>query len=212
MAAEATKHDVSGTVFDTDAVEIARSYAQAFLNLIEESGRGESVLQELEELVSDVWDANPEFAAMIGGGFLQEERREELLRKVLDGRADELVARFVRVVNRRDRLSLLPQIAQQARQLWDRQRQVIEVEVRSAVPLDDAQQLAILDRLRSQMPGRNPRLSTSVDPNILGGLILQIGDQMLDASLRTRLQKVREQIVSGQNREIRARRDELTQG
>lgn len=212
MSAEAETPDVGGTVFDTHAVEIARSYAQAFLNLVEEGQRGEPLLAELEELIADVWHAEPEFATLLAGASLRAERREELLGEILDGRADELLGRFVRVVNRRGRLELLPQIAREARVYWDRRHRIVEVEVTSAVPLDEAHKAAILERLGVAMPGRTARLSTKIDPDILGGLVLQIGDRMLDASVRTRLRKVRDQMLMGRQREIKGRRDELASG
>jgi len=211
MSPEAQAPDVAGTVFEEGAAEVAQSYAQAFLNLVNEGGDGEARLAELEEFVADVWEGQPEFASFLAGGFLQRERRDEVLGEILNGRADELLIRFLRVVNRRDRLALLPQIAREARVLSDRQSQVVEVSVRSAVELDEGQRAAVLGRLESMLPGRKPRLVATVDPSILGGLVLQVGDQLFDASVRTRLRQVHEQMISARQREIRAGRDRLAE-
>lgn len=212
MTAEPQSPDVGGTVFETGAVEIARSYAHALLNLIEESAKGEESLAELDEFVAEIWHRQPDFATLLGGGFLHQDRRDQLIGEMLEGRADDLLIRFLRVVNRRDRLSLLPQIVGEARKLWDRRHQVVEVSVRSAVELDDAQREAILKRLKSLRPDQTARLTTHVDPSILGGLVIQVGDQMFDDSVRIKLHKVRQQMLAARFREIKGRRDELAQG
>ena len=94
--------------------------------------------------------------------------------------------RFLRVLNRHGRLGLLRPIVAEARTIWDRRNRRIPVSVRSAVPLDDDQIQALRDRLQGLVAG-TPILSVSTDPSLIGGLVVQVGDQLYDASVKSRL-------------------------
>lgn len=201
--------DVAGTVFEHGAQEIARSYAQALMGLLADPGRSGPALDELEELVADVWAGQPEFAALLSGSLAHADRRDEMLVAAFDGRLDPLLLRFLRVVNRRGRLGLLPLIVREARALDDRRHHRVAVTVRSAVPLDEDQVEAVRGRLRELLPGRSPTLSFEVDPELIGGLVLQVGDRVYDASVRAGLKEFHDRLLASRYREIKARRDQL---
>jgi len=100
------------------------------------------------------------------------------------------VVRFLRVLNRHGRLGLLATVTRQARATLDRRNNRKPVTVRSAVSLDEGQQSALRDRLASMLQA-TPVITLEVDPSLIGGLVVQVGDEVYDASVRNRLQQLR---------------------
>ncbi|HEV3120667.1 MAG TPA: F0F1 ATP synthase subunit delta, partial [Isosphaeraceae bacterium] len=81
--------------------------------------------------------------------------------------------------------------------------------VRSASPLDDAQQAALRERL-AQLTGATPILHVELDRSLIAGLVVQIGDHVYDASVRNRLQQLRRRLMEGKTHEIQSRRDHFS--
>lgn len=202
--------DVAGTVFEEGAAEIARSYALALLNVTDDRGESEAVLGELDELVEDVWRGQNEFAFLLGGGIVDPERRDRVLTEVFEGRAHPTVVQFLRVLGRRDRLELVPLVARIARSIWDERNNRVPVTVRSAVPLDDGQREQLRGRLEGLTGGATPILSEEVDASLIGGLVVRVGDQVYDASIRRRLEQIREDLMRRRTGELRRREDLVT--
>jgi len=195
--------DLTGTVFEEGAAELARSYAQAFVQVLQDQDGGQALLDELDELVEDVWNGQPEFAALLSEGISDPARREAVLGRVFEGRTNPLVLNVLKVLSRRNRLALVPLIAKTARALWDRLHYRIPVTVLSARPLEEDQRGRLLERLLKLIPGYTPVLREQVDPSLIGGLIVQIGDQRYDASVKHRLEKVRETLRAERFRHLR---------
>ncbi|QDV37041.1 ATP synthase F1 subunit delta [Tautonia plasticadhaerens] len=202
--------DVTGTALEEGADEIARTYAVALLNSAESQGETDAVLDELDELSADVFRDQPEFARLLSFGISDPERRDQLLTSAFEGRALPTVLRFLRVLNRRNRLRLIPAIAVTARAIWDRRNNRVPVAVKTAVPLDDSQRESLKHRLLALTGGATPMLSEEVEPEILGGLVVQVGDQLFDASIRGRLRRIRAELTRGRAGEIRRRTDLVT--
>jgi F-type H+-transporting ATPase subunit delta len=201
---ENARRAVPATVFDDEAAAGARAYAEAFLNAAEKDGQAEAALAELEEALADIFLDHPRFAELLVAGGLPEDQRDHLLTQIFEGRALPVVARFVRVLSRHGRLGLLGTIAQQARAMWDRRQNRRHVVVRSAAPLDEAQRDALRDRL-GRMLAAEPVVRYEVDPTLLGGLVVQAGDEVYDASVRAQLERMRREIVRGRVHEVRDR-------
>ena len=199
--------DVAGTVFEEGAEEVARSYAIALLNVIEPTGEADLVLDELDEFVTDIFRDQPTFANLLAEGIADHSRRDQLLVSAFEGRAHPTVLRFLRVLNRRDRFGIVPLVARIARNLWDRKNNRVPVTVRSAVPLDANQRAMLQDRLVSLAGGATPMLTEEVEPELLGGLVVQVGDQLYDASIRTRLRRIHEVLLRSRAGELRSRQD-----
>jgi F-type H+-transporting ATPase subunit delta len=201
QAAEAA---IPGTVMDDEAAAGARSYAEALLNVAEKDGQADAVLGEIEEILDDVFRAHPEFAGLLAGPSLGHEEKDRVLVQLFEGRALPTVVRFLRVLNRHGRLGLLPMVAAQARALLDRRRNRRPVTVASAVPLDEGQQAALAAKLAAML-GAEPVVRYLVDPALLGGLVVQVGDEVYDASVRAQLERLRREVVRGKVHEVRGR-------
>lgn len=199
----------SGTVLEDTSPEVVRVYADALLNAATKQEAVEGVLEELDSIVSDVLQAHPQFARLLSSPALSEQDRDRVLVDTFEGRASPIVTRFLRVLNHHGRLDLLAAIARQARTTWERKQNRQRVTVRSAVPLDQAQQEALLGRL-AQLTGASPIMHLEIDPGLIGGLVVQVGDDVYDASVRNRLEQLRRSLIEGKTHEIQSRRDHFS--
>ncbi len=182
---------IAGTVFDEAASEVARNYADALLAAAgEEAG---AVVDELDE-IADVVRGQPRFAELMESPMLGSADRDRVLVELFGGKAHPMAVNLLRVLNRNGRLGVLPTVAARARAAWDRKQGRRPVTVRSAVPLDDAQRAALAGRL-SSLIGATPVLTLEVDPSLIAGLVVQVGDDVYDASVRTRLRRLRDRLI-----------------
>jgi F-type H+-transporting ATPase subunit delta len=199
MTSESTKAKLSdaskhATVFDDKAEAGARAYAEAFLNLVARDGEADAALDELQQIVTDVFKAHPQFEQVATSPTVPVESRDRMLVALFEGRALPTVTKFLRVLNRHGRLSLLRQVAQSAQELWNIRQNRRTVLVTSAAPLDDSQQQRLRERLQG-LVGATPVIELSTDPDLLGGMIVQVGDVVYDSSLRTQLARMRRRLV-----------------
>ena len=169
-----------------------RRYALAAMDIARSSGTFDSWSEALDGLGS--LTQNPEFVAALQADGMTDERFTEIVRQVVPGISDVQLNLF-RLLRRKGRLALGVSIASYFAELLDQERGIIRARVRTAVALDDAQREAIRGRLAGQT-GRTVELEAEVDPSIIGGAILQVGDQLIDGSTRRRLQRLRQELVA----------------
>jgi F-type H+-transporting ATPase subunit delta len=184
---------VAGTVFDEASAELARPYATALLDAA--GADAEAVLDELEEIVADILNAQPKFAELLASPTVPMSDKDRVLVEVFEGRALPIVSNFLRVLNRHGRLGVLAAITAQARAEWDRKQGRRRVTVRSAVPLDEDQTAALQGRLSSLIGGATAQVKLEVDPSLIAGLVVQVGDDVYDASVRTSLKRLRDRLL-----------------
>ncbi len=195
------------TVFDDVAPELTRNYAEALLGA--SGDEADAVMDELEEFRSDVLLDQPRFAAILASPSVAVAAKDRILTEAFEGKASPTVFRFLRVLNRHGRLAILPAIIEQARATLDRRRNRRPVTVRSAVPLDEGQQASLRDRLASMIHA-TPVITLEVDPSLIGGLVVQVGDDVYDASVRNRLERLRRRLIERKTHEIQSRRDHFS--
>jgi F-type H+-transporting ATPase subunit delta len=192
-----------------ESAELARRYAEALLGAAEREGIVDAVLDELAELERDVLKAHPRFAQILASRRVATAQKDRILVDLLEGRASGLVLRFLRVLNRHERLGSIRAVARQARAIWDKRNKRVPIQVRSAFPLDENQLQALRDRL-SRLTGATPVLQVSTDPNLIAGLVVQVGDIRYDASAKSRLAQLRQRLIEGKTHEIQSRRDQFS--
>jgi F-type H+-transporting ATPase subunit delta len=195
------------TVFDDVAPELTRNYAEALLNA--SGDEVNAVVEQLEEIETDVLTAQPRFASILASPSVSIVDKDRVLVDTFEGPALPTVVQFLRVLNRHGRLGLLSSVIKQARATLDRRQNRKPVTVRSAVPLDDGQKAEIAARLAS-MVNATPVITLEVDPSLIGGLVVQVGDDVYDASVRTRLEQLRGRLIERKTHEIQSRRDHFS--
>jgi F-type H+-transporting ATPase subunit delta len=182
------------TVMDDEARHVARVYAEALYQAAEARAEAEAVLGELDELVNGVFRQDPGAELFFASAAVSRERKAEALGKAFEHKASETFVHFLQVLNHHDRLDMLRAIAGAYRGLHDRKARRITVHVHSAVPLTDSERSRIQADVRA-VGQLEPILEETVDPELLGGLVVRIRDWVYDTSLRTQLQAIRNQLI-----------------
>lgn len=202
--------DVTGTVLEDASPELCRVYAEALLGAATHANETQAVVDELEELVADVWSGPRSLGQLLASPSIDAAEKDRLLLRVLDNRTRPTTLNFLRVLNRKGRLELLPSIVHRAAAEWNRRLGRVPVAVRSAVPLDKAQQAALTAKLHTLLDA-TPILKLDVDPSLIGGMVVQVGDVVYDASVRSRhLEQLRRKLLQERTHEVLARRAQFT--
>lgn len=166
---------------------IGRRYAQAYFDLAQEAGAVDVWGRELERVAEALDD--PEVALALANPRLRGEQRTRLIEALLRGTMPQ-AANLVRLLLEHGRIAALPQVVAHYRRLADRASGVVRAEVTTAVPVDETL-TARIRRTLSERLGGAVETTVRQDPALLGGLVVRIGDRVIDASVRTRLQQLR---------------------
>jgi F-type H+-transporting ATPase subunit delta len=192
-------HDTS------DALPVARVYAQALWNLAQKEGQSEVVLEEYNDFVNHVLDQNPVIERFLSTVTIGKDARQTALTKAVAGKVSDLVYNFFLTLNRHDRLGLIRLCGLALQEIADNARGMQSVEVRSAVALSEQQKEDLTQVVRRRF-NIEPRLDVKIDPSLLGGLWLRVGDTVLDRTLKTNLRKLRDVIRTRNTHEIQSGR------
>jgi F-type H+-transporting ATPase subunit delta len=172
--------------------EIARVYARSLFEVAQERGLLDVIREQLGEF-SEALDSRRELASFFFSPYFSSKEKKEALGRALDG-AEPVLMSFLEVLIDEHRMPAIFRIRERYEVLWDEANKLLPVEVTSAVELDEATVAAIGERIREQT-GRNVELSSHVDSAILGGIVLRVGNSILDASIRNRLNQLRNQVA-----------------
>jgi len=194
------------TVLDTGAQRLANIFAKAFLGASEKAGETDRMVEEFDSLVRDVLDRFPQFETLLTTGRLTSDKRVEIIDQVFGGQASPLVLSFLKVLAEHQRLQHLRAIGRAIRDQYTALRQRVRVEISTAAPLQDGQLGRLTDELRGML-GAEPEVHHSVSPDLIGGLVVRVGDTVYDGSVLTQLNRLREQIIDRSVHEIQSRRD-----
>jgi ATP synthase F1 delta subunit len=171
---------------------IAQVYARALFEAARERGVLELVHEQLGAF-ADALSASRDLAIFLFSPYFSvEEKKEGLHRAIVD--ADETFMNFLEALLERHRMPVIFAIRARFEQLWDEEMSLLPVEVTSAVGLPDKTVDSIGERIGEQT-GRRVELSSRVDPDILGGIVLRVGNFVLDASIRNQLNQLRRQVA-----------------
>jgi F-type H+-transporting ATPase subunit delta len=203
---EAARHR---TVMDVGAERVGRVYAESLLNAAEKHNQSGEVLQELDAIVDDLFRREPTFELFLASSAVGRERKQEVIEKTFAGRATETFVNFLLVLNKHDRLDVLRAVRAMYQELYDKRSGRILVRVTSAVPLPDDQADKLRQEIRSKF-NKEPVLDARIDPELLAGMVVQVGDWKLDSSVRNRLHDILEQLVERSSYEIQSRRDRFS--
>jgi len=171
---------------------VARTYARALFDAAKDAGRNEPVRDELATFVEAV-DEVPELRSLIRNPELDPLTKANALDAVLEG-ADELLRNFVRVVTEKGRAAQLDEIAREYEALVAAEEQILSVELTTAYELSDDEAAAIVQQIE-QASGRRVEAARTVDPDLIGGLVLKAGSLEVDSSIRGRLDRLRRDLA-----------------
>jgi F-type H+-transporting ATPase subunit delta len=172
--------------------EIAQVYSRSLFEVAKEQGKLDRIKEELAAF-ADALSENRELSVFFFAPYFSTQEKEDGLRRtVVD--ADPALVNFLQVLIENHRLPLIHRIRRQFEVLWDHENRRLPVEVTSAIELDRSVIEALEARILEQT-GQNVELESIVDPDILGGIVLRVGNSILDASVRHRLDQLRKEVA-----------------
>ena len=174
--------------------EIAAVYARALFEAALEQGRLDVVHEQVGQLADAIGASHDLQVFLFSPYFSATEKREGIERAVAG--ADPLLSNFLALLIEKHRMPAIFRIRRELDVLWERENRMLAVSVTSAVELDSATVDGIGERI-GERTGRRIELTSVVDPDILGGLVLRVGNSILDASIRNRLDQLRKQVARG---------------
>jgi F-type H+-transporting ATPase subunit delta len=172
--------------------EIGEVYARALFEAAKEHGVVDEVHDQLGQFAQALND-NRDLAVFFFSPYFSTEEKKDALKRAVTG-AEPIFMNFLEALVERHRMPAIFRIRARYEELWDDEHKLLPVQVTSAVRLDEATVRSIGDRIGEQT-GREVELSSEVDPDILGGIVLRVGNFILDASIRNRLEQLRKQVA-----------------
>ena len=174
--------------------EIAEVYSRALFEVAKENDALDRIRDELNEFTDALEDEdNRELRLFFYSPYFSSEEKAQAVEKVVSD-ADERFVNFLKLLAERHRLPVLPRVRRRFQSLWAEENRLLPVNVTAAVELDDELVKGIGKRIEEQT-GRKVDLSSNVDPEVLGGLVVRVGNMVLDASVRNRLEQIRKQVA-----------------
>jgi F-type H+-transporting ATPase subunit delta len=172
--------------------ELAEVYSRALFEAAKENDVLDRVHEELGQFADALAEDRDLQLFFFSPYFSSEEKAEGVDRIVAD--ADERLVNFLKLLAERHRMPALQRIRREFDAMWAEENRLLPVSVTSAVELDEELVREIGRRIEEQT-GRRVELSANVDPNVLGGLMVRVGNMVLDATVRNRLEQLRKQVA-----------------
>ena len=172
--------------------EIATVYARSLFEVAKEQGKLDSIHEELGEF-ADALNSSRELQVFLFSPYFSTKEKSEGLAKAISG-ADETTVNFLELLIEKHRMPVIFRARAEYDRLWEEENKLLPVEITSAVELDESIATQLGDRIEEQT-GRKVELSSRVEPDILGGIVVQVGNSVLDASIRNRLEQLRKTVV-----------------
>jgi F-type H+-transporting ATPase subunit delta len=172
--------------------EIAQVYARSLFEVAEEAGKLDDVREQLGQIADALAD-DRDLQVFFFSPYFSTQEKAEGLEKAVSG-AETIVLNFLKLLIEKHRMPALLRIRRVYDSLWEDYHKLLPVQITSAVELDKNVVKHIGDRI-SEQTGRKVELSATVEPEILGGIVVRVGNQVLDASIRRRLEILRKQIA-----------------
>jgi ATP synthase F1 delta subunit len=172
--------------------EIASVYARSLFEVAQEQGKLDKVHDELGEF-ADALNESRELQVFLFSPYFSTKEKAEGLDKAISG-ADATTVNFLKLLVEKHRMPVVFRVRAEFDKLWEEENKLLPVTITSAVELPQDTVKQIGDRI-SEQTDRKVDLAATVDPDILGGIVVQVGNSVLDASIRNRLENFRKQVA-----------------
>ena len=172
--------------------ELAQVYAHALFEVASENDVTDDVREQLGQFADEL-DENRDLQVFLFSPYFSSQEKKDGISKIVDG-ADERFLNFLELLAERHRMPAIFRIRRAYDALWREENKLLPVTVTSAVELDEGLVEGLGKRIEEQT-GKKVELTSKVDTDVLGGLVLQVGNMVLDASIRNRLEQLRKQVA-----------------
>lgn len=169
---------------------VASRYARSLMQLAQEKGEVESVREDML-LVAATIAANPDLRVMLSSPVIKADLKNNVLGRVFGGKIGHMSERFINILVRKGRESMMQEIAEGYQHAYRLEHNMLMAEVRSAIPLTAEARAQVKGMAEARYPGKAISLNETVDPSLIGGVVIRIGDEQIDASVSRRLSDLR---------------------
>jgi ATP synthase F1 delta subunit len=174
--------------------ELAQVYARSLFQVARDQNKLDLLREQLGQL-ADAISSNRELQTFFFSPYFSTEEKQSALERVLDG-ADPVFVNFLKLLIENHRMPVIFRIRAEYERLWEEENRTLPVEITSAVELDRATTDSVGQAI-GERTGRKIVLATRVDADILGGIVVRVGNSILDASIRNRLEQLRRHVAQG---------------
>jgi F-type H+-transporting ATPase subunit delta len=174
--------------------ELAQVYGRSLFEVGREQNKLDLLREQLGQF-ADAVDRNRELQMFFFSPYFSSKEKQEGLGRLLQG-ADESLVNFLNLLIENHRMPVIFRIRQEYERLWEQENRLLPVQITSAIALDQAMTES-LGRTIGERAGRRVTLEARVDPEILGGIVVRVGNSILDASIRNRLEQLRRHVAQG---------------
>jgi F-type H+-transporting ATPase subunit delta len=172
--------------------EIATVYARSLFEVAKEQDKLDDIRAQLGEFADAMHDSR-ELQTFFFSPYFSTQEKDDGLDRAVSG-ADPIVVNFLKLLIENHRMPVIFRVRRGYEDLWEHENRLLPVQVTSAVELDQATVKSTGDRIAEQT-GQKVDLSAGVEPDLLGGIVVRVGNQVLDASIRNRLEQLRKQVA-----------------
>lgn len=182
------------TVFDVHAERLARVYAIAGLDAAGGGGEQQALVEELES-VADVLKQDPRLSQIVASELISKDEKIAMLDRLFSAKLLTSTLNLLKVMARHKRLNLIRDAAKVARKMWLERSGRVAVQLETAHPLEGGLEQEILTAF-NRVLGSDPIVTQWVNPELIGGFVLRVGDRVYDGSVRTRLEHMRQGMIN----------------
>jgi F-type H+-transporting ATPase subunit delta len=169
--------------------EIAEPYAQALMSVAKSSNLTDQIGEDTQSLLA-LTKESEDLRTMLDSPVIEASKKKAVLRQVVGDQIHPFTLNILLLLVDRGRIMLLPEVCKQYQELLRQLKQAVLAEVTSAIELNDGQKEAIKQKVMAVTQAQQVDLETSVDPDLLGGVVIKVGSQVIDASLRGQLRRI----------------------
>jgi F-type H+-transporting ATPase subunit delta len=169
--------------------EVVEPYAEALMSIAKDNNITEKIGEDVTGILQ-ILSESADFRSLLENPVIKAEDKKSILQRVLGEQVHPYTLKILMLLVDRRRIVFIEQLCLQYRALLRAMNQTVLAEVTSAIPLTDAQKQSVQDRVKSMTQAREVELETKINPDIIGGVIIKVGSQVLDASLRGQLRRL----------------------
>jgi F-type H+-transporting ATPase subunit delta len=174
-------------------ITVASRYAKSLIDLAEERNALEAIKQDMAFFVQTL-RANSELQAVLRNPIISHDKKLKILQSIFGGKVDSNTQAFFNIMVNKSRAEILYPTAVEFINQYNIKKQIVKATVVSAAPLSEANKQQIVDEVKA-LGGKDVQLQAKVDPSLIGGFVLTVGDRQVDTSVATSLQKLKKEFA-----------------